>query len=431
MGVLNLRKRVGVLLLACGVLMVLTYGFAIYLIYQRNHVSNLSKNESVQPADDTERLLATADQYLSNRKVEQALLKYREVLSRDPRSTRAQLGLAKGELMAGREDVAGREYERVLKLDGCNSAAVLQLGRIYSHQRPTWPRSEARYREYLRLFPNDAETRLALGRVLAWQGKAAKAADLYAMADVQKLMTAQDQKDYAFALVKLGRFTQAEPLLKRLRENRPDDTGLSLQLAAIYASRKDWDSSLALYRSLLARKPNDPHLNLTYGLELMAVKNYKVALVPLERARDAMPANGQVGLAYARALKESGDLKSALREYGRVIPWFDRNASVLREYADALLEKRDYRKSTEYYQAAYRLGLRDDRLLLGLAGALSGQGKDRAALPYLEELYRRAPTDRVAFELAKLMHRLGRDDRARRLLQQVESSRLRASASQR
>ena len=431
MGVLDLRKRVGVLLMACGVLMVLTYGFAICLIYQRNHVSNRSRNGSAQPqADGTDKLLATADEYLDNHKVEQALLKYREVLSRDPRSLRAQLGLASGEFMAGREDLAAREYERVLKLDSRNRTAVLQLACIYSHRPQMWPRSEAKYSEYLQISPNDGDARLALARILAWQGKAAQAANLYAMADVQRLMTSQDQKDYAFALVKLGRYTEAEPLLKQLRENRPDDSELSLQLAAIYASRKDWDSSLAIYRSLLARKLNDPQLNLTYGLGLMAARNYEAALVPLEKARKAMPSSGEAGLAYARALKQSGDLKSAVREYGTVIPWFDRNTSVLREYADALLEKRDYRKSVEYYQAAYRLGLRDDRLLLGLAGALSGQGKDRAALPYLQELYRRAPTDRVAFELAKLMHRLGRDDQARRLLRQVESARLQASSQQ-
>ena len=49
-------------------------------------------------------------------------------------------------------------------------------------------------------------------------------------------------------------------------------------------------------------------------------------------------------------------------------------------------------------------------------------GKYKEALPYLEELHRRNPTPRVTLELAKLLHRLGRNDRAKELVSQLETS---------
>jgi tetratricopeptide (TPR) repeat protein len=87
-----------------------------------------------------------------------------------------------------------------------------------------------------------------------------------------------------------------------------------------------------------------------------------------------------------------------------------------------LLEEKDYQKSARYYGIAYSQGLRDDRLLAGYAGSLNGAGKYKEALPYLEELYQRNPTSRVTLELAKLLHRLGRNDRAKELVSQLETA---------
>jgi len=102
------------------------------------------------------------------------------------------------------------------------------------------------------------------------------------------------------------------------------------------------------------------------------------------------------------------------------LPTYRTDAAFVREYADLLLEKRDYRKAEASYREAYDLGLRDVRLLVSLSGALRGNGKPRAALPYLEEAYRRDPTDRLAFELAKLMHEVGRTAEASQLLSRID-----------
>src|SRR5262249_37398516 len=272
----------------------------------------------------------------------------------DPNSIDAQLGVARGELMAGREAVAAREYERVLLFDQNNEIALQRLARIYSHQRQTWNQSEDKYKEFLSLKPNDLSARLELARVLAWERKSRETVEMFSASDVQQQMNFQDHKDYAFALVQIGRSTEAEGLLKKLMAERPTDSDIELQLAAIYAARRDWDSAIPFYAALVHDAPNDPRLNLTYGLGLLATTKYKAALGPLEQARNAMPSSNEAALAYARALKGNGNLKKAAHEFGRAVST-SQDAGLVREYADLLLEKHDYREAEKSYKKA--LGL--------------------------------------------------------------------------
>jgi Tfp pilus assembly protein PilF len=189
------------------------------------------------------------------------------------------------------------------------------LGRIYSHQRDTWARSETKFKEYLRVKRGDAEAQLQLARVFVWQHKAKEAAEVYSLPVVSALMTPQDFKEYAFALVRAGREKEGEALLRKLTVQRPTDSEIQEQLASIYASRKDWDSALPIYESLLQRDPNNAHWNLTYGGGLLASRRYAAALGPLEKAVRGMPSNGEAGLALALAWKGSGNLKKSAQEF--------------------------------------------------------------------------------------------------------------------
>jgi tetratricopeptide (TPR) repeat protein len=240
-------------------------------------------------------------------------------------------------------------------------------------------------------------------------------------------LSVQDRRDYVVALNKSGQSQRAELVLKRFLADGPQDFELKLQLATIYAARQDWDTALPLFRTLLQERPNALGVNLTYGVGLLSAGDPRGALEPLAKARNGMPSSREAGLAYARAQRGVKDYKGADKEYERVLPAYRTDVSVVREYADLLLEKRDYRRAEMYYKEAYEMGFRDVRLLVSLSGALRGNGKPRAALPYLEEAYRREPTDRLGFELAKLMHELGRTTEAAQILKTIEPASARLS----
>lgn len=414
---MGFRRRLKLLVLLFVGVLAGSFVVAGYLLARSARLPGIPS--AVRSESDDE-LLASAARRLGKHETEQALVLYRRVLTSNPRSLAAQLGLAGGELAAGREDMAALEYQRALRLDPTSTTALLQLARIYSHQAKTWGLAEARFREYLVFKPDDRDALLHYARVLFWQGKWREAAEGYAAKPLAGSLSIQDQRDYVVALFKSGQTQRAELTLKRFLEGNRRDFELRLQLATLYASRRDWDEALPLFRSLLQERPNAPGVNLTYGVGLLSAGDFRAALEPLARARAGMPSSAEAGLAYGRALRGVQDYKAAAREFERVVPAYRADATVLREYGDLLLEKHDYRKAETYYRAAYDAGLRDVRLLVSLAGALRSNGKPRAALPYLEEAYRREPTDRLGFELAKLMHELGRTAEASQILARIQ-----------
>jgi tetratricopeptide (TPR) repeat protein len=421
---MDLQRRLKLLIMLFVAILLGSFGVAGYLLVRS--ARQTTAQAPVTSVSDAE-LLARAEQYLRKQQAEQALVLYRRVLTSTAGSLEAQLGLARGELMAGREDMAAQEYERALELDRGNTTALLQLARIYSHRAKTWGLAEARFREYLALAPDDADPQLQLARVLFWQGKWPDAAEGYSRPSLAKRLSIQDRRDYVVALNKSGQSQRAELVLKRFLADGPQDFELKLQLASLYAARQDWGTALPLYRALLQERPNALGVNLTYGVGLLAAGDPRTALEPLAKARNGMPSSREAGLAYARALRGVKEYKRADKEYERVLPAYRTDVSVVREYADLLLEKRDYRKAEAYYKEAYDMGFRDVRLLVSLSGALRGNGKPRAALPYLEEAYRREPTDRLGFELAKLMNELGRTTEASQLLNTIEPASARLS----
>jgi tetratricopeptide (TPR) repeat protein len=413
---MSVRRVIHRFLIVFGIVVALSFVYGGYL----TRVPRTSAETALATpnAGSVESLIRSGAQNLDSKHVEQGLIAYRKALTLAPASIEAQLGIARGEFLAGRESVATQEYERALSLEHENATALLQLARIYSHRRDSWGKAELRYRDFLRIDAGNATAELELARVLAWEKKSKDAVEIFSKDPVRRLMTFQDHKDYAFALVQTGNSREAEVLLKKLLASKSDDSEIKLQLAAIYASRRDWNTALPLYEGLLRENPNDARLNLTYGLGLLSSKQYRDAVSPLEKARRAMPGSAEAGLGYARALKGSGNLKRAAQELGRVADT-SRDCGVVREYADLLLEKHDYRGAEKSYKRAIALGLRDTRLI-GLAGALRGNGKHREAVPYLEQAYAKEHSDRVAFELASALQKAGRDKAALAVLAKIE-----------
>src|SRR6266446_629558 len=134
---MSVRRVIHRFLAAFGIVVAVSFAYGGYL----TRVRRTASKESIllTSTDETiESLLRSGALYLDSKQVEQALIAYRKALTVAPKSIDAQLGVARGELMAGRESVAAREYERILLLDHDNAIGLQQLARIYSHQRETW-----------------------------------------------------------------------------------------------------------------------------------------------------------------------------------------------------------------------------------------------------------------------------------------------------
>jgi tetratricopeptide (TPR) repeat protein len=398
-----------------------SFAYGLYLLWRGPVVALAAPRAapSTPPSAAAPGSLKTARRHLKAGEIEQAIVAYRHILAETP-GFEAQLGLAEGERLAGRDDVGAKEYERALQLDPRSPQALRPLARIYARRAETWSRAETLYRALVEQEPGDTDARLELARLLVWEAKPAAAIGFYARPDVQARMSAGDRRDYAFALVKAGRPAEAERVLKSLIASHAADDAVTLQLAGLRAGRRDWTHALPLYEAVLARRPNDASLLLTYGLGQLSLGNYAAALGPLRRAAKARPGDRAAVLAYARALRGSGDTAGASAQFEKALQLPPDDAAVRREYADVLLQRHKYGPAAEQYRRALWRGPRDRQVLLSLGGALSADGKPREALPYLEEAYSRRPDGRLAYDLAVLYQRVGRNDRALELLRVAE-----------
>lgn len=415
---LNWRRVFTASFAVFGVVVSSSFAYGVYLLAQVPRTPPRAPRAEPQPAD-VAALLGRGKAHLEKKEVEQALVAFRRVLFARP-SLEAQLGLAEGERMAGREELAAAEYDRVLRLEAREPTALRELARIRSGRRETWPQAEAHYRLYLAIRPDDARAQLGLARLLAWQERPGEAIEIYPRPAVEPLLTPGDRRDFALALVTAGRHEEAEGRLETLLAATPGDHDVALALAGLRASRGDWETALPLYRAVLDSRPDDPAVNRAYGLGLLARREYAAALGPLGRAVRSRPEDAPATLAYARAARAARRSDLADAQFDRAVALDPDNAPAAREYADLLAERRNYRKAEGLYRRAHAAGVRDDGLLLGFAGVLTANEKPGEAVPLLEQVYARRPTDRLAFDLARLHRKLGNHARALELLADIE-----------
>ena len=152
---MNFQQRIHWLFILLAVVLLLSFGFGGYLLL-RNRFPGSRTDSRQDQSPSVEALLRDGETYLKKHQAEQALIVYRQVLAQQPSFVAAQLGLAQGELLAGREAMAAQEYERLLKLDGNHIVGLLQLAQLYAHEKKHWAHSEDIYRRYLKLKPSTA-----------------------------------------------------------------------------------------------------------------------------------------------------------------------------------------------------------------------------------------------------------------------------------
>lgn len=172
---------------------------------------------------------------------DQAVREYRQVLALDPRRpglhfrigrallARAQQPGSGAEAGKAREEAFG-EFEAELKLDPTNANAAYELGEMH-RKAGELDAAAARFESAVSRYPDFAEARIALGRVLAAQGQPERA-----LTHLQKAITLDPANDVAYyqlsvAHGKLGNVAEQRKVLEefqRLRERKREREALLL-----------------------------------------------------------------------------------------------------------------------------------------------------------------------------------------------------------
>jgi Tfp pilus assembly protein PilF len=194
---------------------------------------NIWVKQQIAPVSRIDTMLLQAYESMQEGQYENANASYSEVLTRDPDSIDALLGLAAIAWRRGRTDVASQYYGRVLELEPRNSYGQAGLIALLGSAEPI--PAESKLKQLIVREPSGF-LYFTLGNLYAEQGKWSRAQGAYFKA----YQFQPDNSDYAFNLaVGLEHLGQARPALQYYR--------LALDLS-FAKGRANFDQGLAIER---------------------------------------------------------------------------------------------------------------------------------------------------------------------------------------
>jgi len=297
----------------------------------------------------------------------------------------------------------------------------------------------AYFRKALAANPHQFESHLALGMLLARQGKSEAETQLEAAtADkpnppnptakaqayraLAKLLVKSDPTKASAALVQALKLTPetasdtmlaariaenagspdiAEQEYRHVLANSPEDSAAIAGLTHILMVEKKYDQAEPLVKSALTRDPDDPTLNAEYAAILSAEGKLTEAIASLEKLHQLHPHNPTVANMLADAYLQSGDMDKAAALYPQVIAAQPGNTDALDSYGQVLIRQKRFPEAVSTFQQALKAQPGDIDALSGVAFASNETGQYQQEIAALEQRAQLTPnTPATLFLLA-------------------------------
>ncbi|MGC2399147.1 MAG: tetratricopeptide repeat protein [Acidobacteriaceae bacterium] len=285
----------------------------------------------------------------------------------------------------------------------------------------------ADYRKAIAADPKQFESRLALGLLLAHQGKydeareqvqqatqltpeppnpAAQAEALRTLARLDRTTDPPAARDALIAALKLSRETSADLLLtaqiaeangdsdlaqdayQRLLAAKPAPSAAEMAaansgLAEVLIKQRKYADAEPLLRSALERDPRDPALDAQLATDLIGQGKNEEALPVLESLSRLEPDNSSVDQMLADAYVQAGHPERATPIFAKMALANPGNEEILASQGENLLRERLYPQAQEVLQRAVGLKSDDGEAWSGLAFAASQNKQYQVALKAL------------------------------------------------
>jgi Flp pilus assembly protein TadD len=183
---------------------------------------------------------------------------------------------AAGYLLERTGDLAGAEQRYLKSAELGNSAATGQLIKLYIRQK-RFADAESLLRKYSAQNPNSVSVQVALGRLLAAQGKT------------------------------------TEAIVSLEAANVSGDPTIARELAGLYLEDKQYDKASTLFSALAEKAPNDADLHLGLGTALVHQHNYPSAETELIKALQLKPSLAEAYFDLAFAAQQNKHYELAIR----------------------------------------------------------------------------------------------------------------------
>ena len=193
--------------------------------------------------------------------------------------------------------------------------------------------SEYVTRRALEFDPNNPEVVSKLGRLLRTLGRSGEALEFFRKYNQMVPDDFQALGQTGSCLSDLGRFAEAEPLLRRALE-RLDDALTHYNLGALLSATGRFDEAVAEYQRALERDPDDPDARGNLAAVLVRLGKLSQASRELARVLELDPDNAAAHTNYGVLLLREGREDQAAREFQaalRINPQLIQASEALRQ----------------------------------------------------------------------------------------------------
>jgi tetratricopeptide (TPR) repeat protein len=166
---------------------------------------------------------------------------------------------------------------------------------------------------------------------------------------------AQEAATRAEHLRALGRFDDAERILRTALNDEPSDGGLLLALAAVLLSVRRFDEGLAVAAAAVAAAPDDERGHRIRALLLAGQGRHREAVESGYRAVTLAPSSPTAALAYSMLLQGAGRLADAAQVARRAVELAPQSADAHFQLADVTSDQGDRATARQAYAETLRL----------------------------------------------------------------------------
>lgn len=329
------------------------------------------------------------------KRYDEAINEYNSILTENPASEAAILGLAQTLREAGRFDEAIRALEHRATLSPKSTEARLAIARILK-QQGKGPDAVAAYRQLVEDAPSHVTAKIELGNLL-------RENDLVDDAERVLLEALAQSSDNIGAMNALGtvywrkgEIELARSQFERVLANQPENFGALNALGLIAREQGDQATALRHFADARARNPKNAAARTEYGLSLTLIGQHDRAIQELTSVVDEFPDHRAAYLGLGRSLREIGRLEEALAAFMAADRLDPNHPSATIDTGHLLLQLGRSSDAEECFRLGLERGPRNVTKLVGLSHALSRLGRLTEAEASLREALALQPSNRSA-----------------------------------
>ena len=319
--------------------------------------------------------LASAEEKIAQKDFDGARAILDPYLAKHPTDARALFDLGYVEDAGDNPEQAAAAYRKAIEANPKQFEAQLAMGLLLAQQGKT--EQALPYIEAATLLdpaPPNPDSKARAWRALAQLLRTSDPTRAkYALLEALKISkeTTEDTLLTAEIAEASGDLETAEAAYRKVLETHPESSAATAGLVHLLLQQKKYAEAEPILHAALEKDPEDPALNAQWAAVLLAENKPEEALSALEKLHQMHPQDVMVGKMLAQTLIQGGQYAKADEIYVDFLSFSPNDPALLAGHADALLRQEKFAEAIPVFQNALKLRPDDGDSWGGLAFAAS------------------------------------------------------------